>query len=867
MLMKARFFALVALVLGMASCAKDFAPEVQVGGEVDFTLSVAAPELTATRADADGLNGHDSAYGAIDYLTDADWENVDLRYILEVYDVADSYVDAKPIKDRMVKVFDKYEPTTFELRLIPNRDYHFVVFADFVEQGASAVATVDAQENTGKRHIIGETLADIRIKDIADYEAENKVAEKFLNNEYSDAYFGVMNYNPKHGTHNNNTKDNGEPLTLKRPYAKVRVVATDLHEVNLNVEPKSVAVNYTAKRPMAFNALTGKISVIDESVNRVYDREYAAISKEEGGLQNHYYNAGYDANKAENLVKNDADVYRQKYMTLFTDYILATDSQSAIQFTMSVYGDGGLIKSTSFNTQIPVQRNHLTTIIGNVLTTATEVDVRIDDNFVNEYTDAPFYVEIWDGKSMKEPKFDDVTKSYYVWRPSELAWIANEVNVNGDNLKGINVEQMADLDLNCEYWTPIGAGKSKDEAFRGTYNGNGFAIHGLHVDNVEAAGLFGFCSGNINDVTLVEPWIVTNHYAGGIAGWFQAIDSNANNRISINNCKVLGGTITCNVDANKDNGDKAGAIAGYVLRGDVTNCEVERVRVTAYRDLGGIVGYANYKSTVTGNTIKSSYIVADWRVDYSQSKPVNAHELVGYIAADAVVSDNEYKSGPNVVNGDDVRVVLYADSIDDIKANGEKILVLPAGEYNFTETTTAKTMEFTEGVSVINANKNELKVGDANNYGIIAEGAETSLVINDASLVAGGGGISVGDGAKLVFNGEKIKINSSATAGRYVAYASGKNSVIVINDGVFSFETGKVRRAYVYCAADATVYINGGTFGKPSTRSGYTAGIMTAAGGKVIITGGTFGFDPTEWVDTANYNVDKVGSNWVVSAK
>ena len=52
--MKARFFAIAALVLGMVSCAKDFAPEANYGGEVDFTLAVSAPELAATRAGVDG---------------------------------------------------------------------------------------------------------------------------------------------------------------------------------------------------------------------------------------------------------------------------------------------------------------------------------------------------------------------------------------------------------------------------------------------------------------------------------------------------------------------------------------------------------------------------------------------------------------------------------------------------------------------------------------------------------------------------------------------------------------------------------------------------------------------------------------------
>ncbi|MEE1149077.1 MAG: hypothetical protein UHN93_07455, partial [Alistipes sp.] len=135
--MKARFFALAALVLGLASCQKDFDAPVQMNGEVDFQLSVAATEVTrGLDLDGDKKEGYDSAHGAIDYLSETDWTEVDLRYSLEVYDKADDYAGKSPIKDRQVIIVDKYEPVKFDLRLIPNREYHFVVFADFVPQNA-----------------------------------------------------------------------------------------------------------------------------------------------------------------------------------------------------------------------------------------------------------------------------------------------------------------------------------------------------------------------------------------------------------------------------------------------------------------------------------------------------------------------------------------------------------------------------------------------------------------------------------------------------------------------------------------------------------------------------------------------------------
>ena len=384
--MKARFFAIAAMVLGMVSCAKDFAPESNYGGEVDFTLAVSAPELAVTRAGADGqndgVNGHNSAYGAIDYLTGTDWDGVNLRYILEVYDVADDYTNATPIKDRQVKIVDKYEPVKFELRLAPKRDYHFVVFADFVAGNVTDVTpTEDAQKNLGAHHVIGATLGDITIKN-----------DK-INDECADAYFGTLDYNPSNNNINNNVADQ-KPLILKRPYSKVRVVATDLAELNLNVEPASVQVVYTASHATAFNAVNGTISSFTSE--KLFEGNYNALFKdvEKGGLSNHFYTEDYDSRTAV----SKSGVERHTHMTLFTDYILATDEQNTIQFTMTVF-DKKLedptkqpIKTTAFNTQIPVQRNYLTTIIGNVLTTATEIEVSIDDNFAGYYNPEIIFV-------------------------------------------------------------------------------------------------------------------------------------------------------------------------------------------------------------------------------------------------------------------------------------------------------------------------------------------------------------------------------------------------------------------------------------------------------------------------------------------
>ena len=90
--------------------------------------------------------------------------------------------------------------------------------------------------------------------------------------------------------------------------------------------------------------------------------------------------------------------------------------------------------------------------------------------------------------------------------------------------------------------------------------------------------------------------------------------------------------------------------------------------------------------------------------------------------------------------------------------------------------------------------------------------------------------------------------------------------MITINGGNFADftkTTQNQKRAYIYAGEGTTVYVNGGTFGKASTRSGYTAGILGT--GNVVIKGGTFGFDPSAWVADGYTAINNNGTYYVVS--
>lgn len=835
--MKAKFFALVALVLGLASCQNDFDGVKQnAKGEVNFELSVGAPDLGTTRAGEDGAdtqNAMDSAFGAIDYLQGAatgdyrqDWGDVDLRYTLEVYDKADDYTDAVPVKDRQVIIVSEYETVKFELRLVPNREYHFVVFADFVAEGSAALPVEEQLKVNGIRHEIGETLADIAILNEA------------INDEVADAYFATKDIKVSNAA--------PQQIVLTRPYGKLRVIATDLAELNLNVNPAKVVVEYEEFNPSAFNAVTGEI-----------DGAYAAKKFETSFVENvrdnmadHYYNVGYDA---ETITALNGAV-RNSHITLFTDYILAEDQQAPVHFKMSVYdGANAMIKETEFATDIPVQRNFLTTVIGNVLTTATDIEVRIDDNFAGYH-----YFNLWDGKTAYEPK--KVDGVYEIYEAAELVWMADQVNgvTRADKPVGVFANETfclkKDIHLNGERWTPIGA---NGNWFAGTFDGNGHKIEGLFVYETgkASAGLFATSRGLIKDLTVLNAEVYGNYKAAVIVA--DGLCSR------VENCTV-DGAVVLSTPYNNDDANNVGAIVGY-LSGEPTayvkNCVVKNAEITAYRKVGGVVGVANRAAEVTGNTVSSSVVTADMTAEYSEVKPADVGAVVGYIASTAKVENNTPVSGPNVANQNAVKVFVKVKDGNDINQNSDFAVVIPEGKYNFTEDVKSQSIQVREGEVEITAGN--VETGNANQYGFVAEGEDTSLTINAADINSLGGGIGAADGAQVTFNDGKLAVNSASTSARYLIYAVGEGTIVTVNGGEFSFSSSlNQKRAYVYCAAGAKVIINGGTFGPASKRSGYTDGIM--GDGETIIYGGTFGFNPTKWVAPTS-KVEYDGTNWVVT--
>ncbi len=842
--MKARFFALAALVLGLASCQQEFNGVTPVGGEVDFQLQVDAREL-ATRAGengaADDQNSKNSAFGAIDYYQGTDWSQVDLRYSLEVYD--EDALDAAPVKDRQVVIVDKYQPVTFDLRLVPNRDYRFVVFADFVPQGAQLTendeALVDYQADLGLHHDIDGTLQYITIKEDA------------INDESTDAYFCSKKIRVE------NSK--GESIVLKRPYGKVRVIATDLAELNLNVDPTSVEVTYDAYHPNKFNAVMGEID--GDYVKETYTYNYAEISKE--SLANHYYTVGYDAM----TIETENNVVRHSHMTLFTDYILAKDQQTAIHFTMTVKDGEETIKTTDFNTDIPVERNHLTTIIGNVLTTATEINVTIDDNFEGYHNIEMVYVssfrELYEAvNNYKQGQIinfeadivdDDAERDIVILQKEGINVVINGDGYKFDGTITINGDAPYDgaesvLLQNIHFYSERSDINFIDAPTK--INGRYNYSHNITVDGCTfEAKTYNESVVGIKLLTTYNA-VVKNSSAKNIhtLAQFQSVD----NETVIENVKV----------EDCKNGISLGNMAMATIKGANISAKGYGIRLDGEksRTVAATIENATISAYIPVNIRKMNDAACNVDVEFIGENNV----LKGTSDYEIAFCSNEYEEGVDpqnpvgtfrLQNAEEARA--YYGDITTFSAfdaainstNNPEVVV----ENDITKVGLG--VEVERDVIIDFDNKVFNAGSDANSYWYALEiYGDYDVNIQNANFTRAG--IYAGENANVVFENGTINHKPERTS-RYI-FCAKSGATITVKDGTFTND--RARNSFFWADA-ATIVVEGGNFDGVASNNK----VVTSNGGQVIIKGGTFNFDPTAWV-AEDYKVTKVANNkWEVA--
>ena len=407
-------------------------------------------------------------------------------------------------------------------------------------------------------------------------------------------------------------------ITLRRPFAQLNVITTDLAALKADAisaeaynafKPKNFKTTITV--PTQFNVLTGAASGETELILTA-DEFYGKtpVSYEDAPAQ----------------------------ATMFMAYIFATKDEKDIRninFKFDVNSQTG--NNTFEFTDVPFQRNYRTNILGNFLSGDATWTV-----IINPEWNTPDYVEEQWSAGMITP-VTPVEDVYTINLPSELAWIAQQVNA-GNTFAGKTVKLAKDINLNNGEWTPMGGVSSYPSvAFHGTLDGDNHKILNLNCsDNTKkyaAAALIGGGHCTVKNLTIENVNVTSSHYAAALVGYV------GDGGLVLTNCAVKTGTITSvpewlDTETEYDNGDKVGGLVGYCAGAcTITGCSVDGLTIKAYRDLGGIAGAASC-ADIKSNVVKNTNLTADQTVNFYGKKDYNVGAIVGRSLAGTVDASN-----------------------------------------------------------------------------------------------------------------------------------------------------------------------------------------------------------------------------------
>lgn len=269
--------------------------DVIVGGEVDMVVNVNVPNNTRA--------GSEKGIFESGILESSE---ATMRYTLQVF-----YTDEnnETHKTEPQRKYDDSHSVAFDVRLTPNRDYTFVVWADVVD-------SIGADD----KHYTTTDLTNITVN-TGTWCAMDETRDAFT------AKLPVKDF----------TSSSIINLNLHRPNAKLRVKTTDWG-TTANM-PTKANITYTTAHRTAFNAYTGKAKAANASIIKTH--EYT--------IDNIY---------------NESNTER----TLFSDYFFAGDEGDKVKFGLELLdNNNSVIKTLDFNTEISVKPNYLTTIEGNLL--------------------------------------------------------------------------------------------------------------------------------------------------------------------------------------------------------------------------------------------------------------------------------------------------------------------------------------------------------------------------------------------------------------------------------------------------------------------------------------------------------------------
>ena len=388
---------------------------------------------------------------------------------------------------------------------------------------------------------------------------------------------------------------------------------------------------------------------------------------------------------------------------------------------------------------------------------------------------------------------------YQIGNAGQLYWFADKVNNDYDNYKSANAVLTADITVNSNLlssletdesgavtnggtfrsWMPIGWYDDSNHSntagypYTGTFDGQNHTISGLYFNDSTTSyvGLFGYSSGTIKNVGVVDSYFNGAWFVGGVCGQ-----------------NISGGTIAnCYNTGGVSGSTNVGGVNGR-SNGTITNC-YNTGEVSGNSDVGGVCG-------LNWGSIANCYYLADTADDNGGKTTAQfASGEVAYLLSLGCTVQDEYGNELHC-NGDlwgqDLSTTTNYPVLDSTKT---VYLTTPCPSYTNTE--------------------NETKAHtDADENGICDLcDAKTAYVVSLGSQTADGAVPSVAklDGGGNTKIGESTTITASAVPGyTFNGWYNGETQLSADLSFVYT-PTADVTLTAKYTAnAKMTVTINGG---------------------------------------------------------
>ena len=281
-------------------------------------------------------------------------------------------------------------------------------------------------------------------------------------------------------------------------------------------------------------------------------------------------------------------------------------------------------------------------LLSGVLTNSSKKSVAVKDEI-------PSDLRLIKGAPVQPKGSGTSADPYKIGSAEELEWFRNYINSQS---KAANRNKCAiltsDIDLQGSsenQWVPIG--DYEDNDFRGTFDGDGYTIYGLYINETTGRylnGLFGRVrSGTVKNLT-VRGEVTAKQNVGGIMGYlYQGVATKCYSYVTLSNTDSYG----------------AGGISGSSYKPTINNC-VNYGSITSKGSAGGITSstfnegnvikcanYGNVSGTnrvggIVGSTNTSDIVADCYNIGNISNSNYQAGGIIGEATAGGIFRNHNY---------------------------------------------------------------------------------------------------------------------------------------------------------------------------------------------------------------------------------